>query len=73
MFAAEVPNRNCIAPRYFFDGTLKYAHMDRLGGNLSYLRNVYKKELIEALGGGHVVLTEEPQERENHSDMSLCK
>lgn len=49
--------------------------MDRLGGNLSYLRNVYKKELIEALGGdvNNAAFTEEPQERENHSDMSICK
>lgn len=76
LFEAEVVNQShCIAPRYFFDGTLKYAHMDRLGGNLSYLRSVYNKELIEALNGdsNHSALREEPQDRSNHSDMSICK
>ncbi|XP_037034222.1 E3 ubiquitin-protein ligase RNF123 isoform X3 [Bradysia coprophila] len=74
LFGEEVANQShCIVPRYFFDGTLRYAHMDRVGGNLSYLRNVYKKELIEALGGdsGHSALVDEPQDRGNHSDMSI--
>lgn len=74
LFNTETTNqKDCISPRYFFDSTLKYTHMDRLGGNLSYLRNVYKKELIEVLGANHVVLTEEPTERENQSNMSICK
>ncbi|KAJ6636383.1 E3 ubiquitin-protein ligase, partial [Pseudolycoriella hygida] len=63
---------DCISPRYFFDGTLSYSHMDRLGGSLSYLRNVYKKELIEALGStNHTTLTEELQVDRNHSNMSI--
>lgn len=72
LFGEEVAH-HCIAPRYFFDGTMRYAHMDRVGGNLSYLRNVYKKELIETLGGDHAALIDEPQDRRNHSDMSICK
>lgn len=74
LFDAEAAHQShCISPRYFFDGTLKYAHMDRLGGNLSYLRNLYRNELIEALGANHCTFTEDVQDRENRSDMSLCK
>ncbi len=78
LFNADVTNQSTILkPRYFYDGTFKYSHMDRLGGNLSYLRNVYKKELCEALGeqeeDNHLALTDELQDAENQSDMSICK
>lgn len=74
LFKTETQNqKDCISPRYFYDGTLKYTHMDRLGGNLSYLRNIYKKELVEMLGSNHEVLTEEHSQVQNQSNLSICK
>lgn len=39
--------------RYFYDGSFNYGSLDRLGGVLSHLNKVFKKELLEALGAGH--------------------
>jgi Kip1 ubiquitination-promoting complex protein 1 len=39
--------------RFFYDGSLTYGQNDRVGGVLSHLNKVFKKDLQEALGGDH--------------------
>lgn len=39
-----------INTRFFFDGTFNYGASDRVGGVLSHLNKVFKKDLMEALG-----------------------
>jgi Kip1 ubiquitination-promoting complex protein 1 len=39
--------------RYFYDTTLNYGSIDRVGGVLSHLCRVFKNELVEALGAEH--------------------
>ncbi|XP_043487936.1 E3 ubiquitin-protein ligase RNF123-like isoform X1 [Polistes fuscatus] len=41
---------------YFYDGTINYFNIDRLGGVLSYLRKTYKLELMNILGRKHKVI-----------------
>jgi Kip1 ubiquitination-promoting complex protein 1 len=36
--------------RFFYDGSFSYGSLDRVGGVLSHLNKVFKKELTEALG-----------------------
>lgn len=50
--------------RLFYDGTFSYGGNDRVGGVLSHLNKVFKKELIDALGEDHKPL-EQPQESTN--------
>ncbi|KAL7041272.1 hypothetical protein ACKWTF_000697 [Chironomus riparius] len=39
--------------RYFYDNTFNYGHIDRVGGVMSHLCRVFKKELTNALGNEH--------------------
>lgn len=39
--------------RFFYDNTFSYSHIDRVGGVLSHLCRVFKKELTNALGTEH--------------------
>lgn len=39
--------------RYFYDNTFNYGHVDRVGGVLSHLTRVFKKELTDELGNDH--------------------
>lgn len=61
--------------RYFYDGSFNYGSLDRLGGVLSHLNKVFKKELLEALGNGHQTVThaQEPSNffRDIYSTMFL--
>lgn len=48
--------------RYFYDNTFTYSHIDRIGGVLSHLCRVFKKELTNALGPDAPELTDAPIE-----------
>lgn len=48
-----------VKSSYFYDGSLSYSNIDRIGGVISHLNKIYRKELAEALGEGHV---QRPQE-----------
>lgn len=51
LFEVELPNKQAeIAPRYFYDGSLEYQHLDRVGGVLSHLRKVHMSEIAGQLG-----------------------
>ncbi|XP_035776187.1 E3 ubiquitin-protein ligase RNF123-like [Anopheles albimanus] len=39
--------------RFFYDGSFKYANLDRIGGVLSYLRKHFRAQLVERLGADH--------------------
>lgn len=41
----------------FYDGTLMYSNIDRLGGVLSHLKKVNRAEMIELLGENHIALS----------------
>lgn len=43
-------------PRLFYDGSINYSGIDRLGGVLSHLNKTFKKELIQLLGPNHEVI-----------------
>jgi Kip1 ubiquitination-promoting complex protein 1 len=49
---------------YFYDGSLNYGSLDRVGGVLSHLNKVFKKELQDALGDG-IQPDEQPQQSTN--------
>lgn len=46
---------------YFYDNSFNYGSLDRLGGVLSHLCRVFKRELTEALGPDHEMLQPQPQ------------
>lgn len=51
LFEVELPNTNVeVSPRFFYDGTLEYQHLDRVGGVLSHLRKVHMGEIAGQLG-----------------------
>lgn len=50
--------------RLFYDGSFNYGSNDRIGGVLSHLNKVFKKELTEALGADHEPVVQ-PQESTN--------
>lgn len=41
----------------FYDGTLMYSNIDRLGGILSHLKKVNRSEMINLLGENHIALS----------------
>lgn len=41
----------------FYDGTLMYSNIDRLGGILSHLKKVNRSEMISLLGENHIALS----------------
>lgn len=49
---------------FFYDGSFNYGQFDRLGGVLSHLNKVFKKELTEALGVDHEPVAQ-PEESTN--------
>lgn len=56
--------KNGFFCRSFYDASINYSGIDRLGGVLSHLNKTYKQDLIENLGSDHEVITrmEPPQE-----------
>lgn len=50
--------------RFFYDGSFNYGSNDRVGGVLSHLNKVFKKDLTEALGTDHEPIAQ-PQESTN--------
>lgn len=57
LFAEECADSPAIVtPNYFYDGSLKYFHFDRVGGVLSHLNRQYRNELTARLGGEHSAL-----------------
>lgn len=55
--------------RAFYDASINYSGIDRLGGVLSHLNKTYKKELIHLLGPDHevIVAMEQTQDAPNTS------
>lgn len=49
--------------RFFYDGSFNYGQLERVGGVLSHLNKVFKKELTESLGEDH-----EPVEQQEQSN-----
>jgi hypothetical protein len=45
--------------RYFYDGSFNYTNVDRIGGVISHLNKVHRRDLSEALGDEFV---QRPQE-----------
>lgn len=57
LFAEECADSpTIVAPHYFYDGSLKYFHFDRIGGVLSHLNRQHRNELTVRLGGDHTSL-----------------
>lgn len=54
-----------VSHRYFYDGSFQYGSLDRVGGVVSHLNKVFKKELTEALGVDHEQIIH-PQEATNY-------
>lgn len=61
--------------QFFYDGSFNYGSNDRVGGVLSHLNKVFKKELAEALGDDHQPVAPPPPEpnifRDIYSTMFL--
>lgn len=54
LWEQEVPDQPVLIPhKVFFDGSINFLNMDRLGGVLSFLLKNTKQELIEELGPEH--------------------
>lgn len=54
MWNIECANEEAIIKlKYFYDGSFKYQNIDRIGGVLSHLRKVHRREMIEQLGEQH--------------------
>lgn len=54
MFNDELPKTDPeINPKYFFDGSFRYHHFDRVGGVLSHLRKTYRTDVAAFLGSNH--------------------
>lgn len=66
---------NCVLNEYFYAGKFYYTHLDRIGGVVSYLNKLYRRELLEKLGENHPALRQEPagQADADSSDVSICK
>lgn len=46
-----------VPERTFYDGSVNYYNLDRLGGVLSHLNKTLKPQLIRALGSDHPLMT----------------
>ena len=46
-----------IPTRTFYDGSVNYYNIDRLGGVLSHITKMLKEDLIRVLGPEHPVIT----------------
>lgn len=54
LWHTEYPNKlYVIDTKFFYDGTLKYLNIDRIGGVLSHLKKVHRNEMLEQLGKNH--------------------
>lgn len=54
LFEIETPHlKPYVDPEFFYNGSLKYTSMDRLGGALSYLKKAFKEELSARIGEEH--------------------
>ncbi|XP_067001612.2 E3 ubiquitin-protein ligase RNF123 isoform X2 [Anabrus simplex] len=58
LWEKEVASHSVVVPSHvFYDGSINYYSIDRLGGVLSHLNKTLRSELIEALGPEHSVIT----------------
>jgi hypothetical protein len=46
-----------IPARKFYDGSINYYAIDRLGGVLSHLNKILQSDLVRVLGADHPVIT----------------
>ncbi|XP_015186457.1 PREDICTED: E3 ubiquitin-protein ligase RNF123-like isoform X2 [Polistes dominula] len=68
LWTEEVGNFTVYIPcKFFYDETINYRQIDRLGGVLSYLKKTYKYELIKRLGPDHRVIKSIEQPQNNSS------
>lgn len=55
LWASECPDQPIvIQSNYFYDGTLNYTNVDRIGGVLSHLKKVHRNEIVTLLGEDHI-------------------
>ncbi|XP_058056698.1 E3 ubiquitin-protein ligase RNF123 [Anopheles bellator] len=64
------PSAPSIDCRLFYDGSFKYANLDRIGGVLSYLRKHFREQLLERLGGDHPSLVDADQASDLRSEIA---
>ncbi|XP_063982009.1 E3 ubiquitin-protein ligase RNF123 [Diachasmimorpha longicaudata] len=70
LWEREVGTSPIFVPcRVFYDSSINYSDMDRLGGVLSYLNKTYKNELIHHLGPDHEVILSMEQTQEVNNFM----
>lgn len=68
LWDAEIGTRPVYVPcRIFYDSSISYTGIDRLGGVLSYLNKTYKNELIHHLGPDHELILAMEQTHESTS------
>ncbi|XP_034940002.1 E3 ubiquitin-protein ligase RNF123-like [Chelonus insularis] len=68
LWDAEVGTKPIHIPcKLFYDASINYNGIDRLGGVLSYLNKTYKNELIYKLGSNHEVILAMNQTQESTS------
>lgn len=60
-------NPVCIPCRTFYDGSMNYNGIDRLGGVISHLNKTYRNELIHLLGPEHEIIVGLEQNQETTS------
>lgn len=64
----------CVNTTYFYDGTLSYKSMDRVGGIISYLRKVHRHDLMARLGVDHQSFSEAYEQQLVQAELNdLCK
>ncbi|KFB45879.1 AGAP009295-PA-like protein [Anopheles sinensis] len=56
--------------QFFYDGTFKYANLDRIGGVLSYLRKHFRTQLVEKLGPDHPSVASADQPSDLRSEIA---
>ncbi|XP_051159661.1 E3 ubiquitin-protein ligase RNF123-like isoform X2 [Leptopilina boulardi] len=68
LWDAEVgTNPVCIPCRTFYDGSVNYSGIDRLGGVISHLNKTYRNELVHLLGPEHEIVLGLEQSQETTS------
>lgn len=71
LWDAEIASNPVYVPcRAFYDGSINYAGIDRLGGVLSHLNKTYKTELLHLLGPEHEVLVAMDQAQDHSNAFS---
>lgn len=62
-----------VETKNFYDGTLMYSNIDRLGGILSHLKKVNRTEMISILGENHIALSNNQNSVDVHNLGDICE